>query len=346
MPHSPEVFPHATDWQSVEIIRKESDFTPLNILLNGQGDFGLQVGMALEVDGHSFAGVIATKKEDDPLRMWAEERKIPIINLGTIDRPETAQTIKDLGAELGVMAFVTRTVSSEVASAPEHGTLQFHPSALPKRRGRSSQNRAIIEGDKTMGISIISVEDNGTPEELDSGPVVVATEVEIPEDITMSRMYATAVSPLGVVSMRDAVRKYGNEVGRARAEGRAVRRPYTPQDHSRATLEPPIEKSEVQVDFTKPAIEVHNMIRGAQNSPGAWMLHEGVVVNLFDSQRFEGPVMQSGVIESLSDDGATFATGQGLVRVGMVQEVRSVQEGDMVKEVKGPRLKPIDYFKS
>lgn len=344
MPRNPEVLSHATDWSTLELVkRRENEPIPsLKILLNGQGAFAVGVGNALLTDGHVIAGVIAPKPIEkkgvltvDPLRQFATEHNIPIVDLGTIVEEEAQDRINKLEADLGVMAFVTKTVPPEVSQAPKYGTIQFHPG---NEHGRSSQNWAIIEGDGSEKVNILAVEDDGKPEQLDSGRIVIQPKVEIPENITMSDMYKTALSPLGIVALRDAVRKIAYEVGDAREEGREVVLPYENQNGSLKPNRGRIEKNQVRINSNKPAIEIHNMIRGAQNSPAAWTLIRGKTVNLFDSELYHGPVHRPGLIEWVTDEGVTITGSQGFVKVRFMQEVDG--------EVKGPRMTAKEYINS
>jgi len=107
--------------------------------------------------------------------------------------------MKGLDAEIGIMAFVLQFAPQDFVNIPRHGTIQFHPSLLPKYRGPSSINWPIIRGDAETGLSIFRPTDG-----LDEGPVILQKETPIGADDTLGTVYFDRLFPMGVQAMLEA----------------------------------------------------------------------------------------------------------------------------------------------
>jgi methionyl-tRNA formyltransferase len=212
-----------------------------------------------------------------------------------------------LKPDLGVMAYVTKFVPEEFLYIPAKGTIQYHPSLLPLHRGPSSINWPIIMGSKKTGLSIFWP-DNG----LDEGPILLQKETEISEDDTLGSVYFDRLFPMGVEAMVESV-----DLVR---DGKA---PKIAQDESKATYESWCKAEDVEIDWSKPADEIHALIRGANPQPGAWTTHDGKVLQVFDCRKVAGAVGAPGEVTAIGNDGVTVAAGGGGI---VLQRVRP--EGD------------------
>ena len=263
----------------------------MRIFLIGQAAFGQDVFGKLREAGEEIVGVAAPAQSlsgrADRLRAAADGADVAAFELAGLREQETQQRVAALAPELGVMAFVSELIPTEVLNLPTHGTIQYHPSLLPRHRGRSSINWAIIQGDKTTGVSIFWPDEG-----LDTGPLLLQREVEIGPDETTGSIYYDKLYPLGLEMFVESVRMV--------AAGRA---PKIVQDESEATYEKPCTDRLVRVDWRLPAQQVYDLIRGADPSPGAWTRLAGNKVRLLDARL--GPAVDAGpgVIASLGDEG-------------------------------------------
>ena len=116
----------------------------MKIAIIGQQDFGKAVLEAFLARGDTVAGVfVAPEKEGgkpDPMRIAAQDKGLKVFQFASLKSPEAAQAMKELGADIGIMAFVLQFAPQEFVNIPKHGTIQYHPSLLPKYRGPSSIN--------------------------------------------------------------------------------------------------------------------------------------------------------------------------------------------------------------
>lgn len=309
--------------------RPDSNPKGLKIIFNGRGDFGRNVLEALVADGHNILTVVAPIDPADPLRNAAEELNIKVVNLGRVNSRQVQKEMRKLRADIGVMAFVQKKIDRETYEIPKHGTYNFHPSDLPKRRGRDSQNWAIIQGDEYMADTFYKIDEG-----LDTGPILLKKVFPIPENATQNSLYKNTVAPVGVEVVREGVQILSDAILEGRRSKKKIRIPLTPQDESQATEDPPIEKDDVRLDFNHmTATEAHNMIRGAQNSPGAFV-REGVdtYINMFDSEALSGPVRWWDIgTYTVLEEGIAVHTKQGLIKINTIRRVQGNEKGKFQK---------------
>ena len=177
--------------------------------------------------------------------------------------------MRGFDADLCVMAYVTLFVPQPVLDAPRLGTIQYHPSLLPRHRGPSSINWPIIQGETRTGLTIF-----WPNEGLDEGPILLQKEVEIGPDDTLGSLYFNQLFPMGIDAMVEAVDLV-----------RAGKAPRVEQDPAQATYESWCRKADAEIDWSKPAAEVYNLIRGTDPQPGAWTVIGGNEVQIYDSAR-------------------------------------------------------------
>lgn len=293
----------------------------MRIVVHGQQAFGKSVLDALVERGEDIIAVYCAPEKEgqraDPLREAAEAHNLPIYQPRSYRKKETQDQFAALNADLCVMAYVTKFVPEEVLNAPTHGTIQYHPSLLPKHRGPSSMNWPIIMGSTKTGLSIFWP-DNG----LDTGPVLLQKEIDIADTDTLGSIYFNQLFPLGVEAMLEGV-----DLVR---EGKA---PKIVQDESQATYESWCRKEDVEIDWSKPIQEVWNLIRGADPQPGAWSKLNGLDIYLYDSKKHVGdPGGQPGEVVAVSDASFTVAAQGGCVEVLRVRPEggRKVASSDFI----------------
>jgi methionyl-tRNA formyltransferase len=273
----------------------------MRILVIGQAAFGQDVYSRLKEAGEEVVAVAAPalslSGRADRLRAAADADGVTAVETSKLREPEVQARLRDAGPELGVMVYVSDLIPVEVLNLPKHGTIQYHPSLLPKHRGRSSINWAIIQGEKKTGASIFWP-DAGW----DTGPILMQREVEIGPDDTTGSLYYDKLYPLGIEMILESVRLV--------AAGKA---PKIEQDHSQATYEKPAEDPLVRIDWRKPAQEVYNLIRGCDPSPGAWTRLEGTKVRLTDARLVADSGAGPGVVVSVSDEGILIGAAGGSI---------------------------------
>ena len=283
----------------------------MRIAVIGQAAFGKDVLAALADNGENVVGVFCPPDREgrpsDPIKQEAEERGIPVFQFRRMRRKVAIDAFLGLNADLCVMAFVTDIVPDAILEAPTRGTIQYHPSLLPKHRGPSSMNWPIIWGETVTGLSIFWP-DKG----LDTGPILLQKEVEITQDDTLGSLYFGKLYQMGVDSMVEAV-------GLVR-DGAA---PRIDQDHSQATYEGWCRAEDVVIDWTKPVGDIYNVIRGGDPSPGANTTLDGETVAFFRASKTDGDTGKpAGEVLEVTSEGFTVAADGGAIAIGRVQPGR------------------------
>src|SRR3989304_10253513 len=130
----------------------------MRIAIVGQQDFGKSVLEAFLARGDEVAGVFCAPEKAgakaDPLKVVAREKGLKVFQFASLRSPEAQDAMRGLNADLGIMAFVLQFAPQEFVNIPKKGTIQYHPSLLPKYRGPSSINWPIIRGDTRTGLTI------------------------------------------------------------------------------------------------------------------------------------------------------------------------------------------------
>ena len=283
----------------------------MRIAVIGQAAFGKDVLAALADNGENVVGVFCPPDREgrpaDPIKQEAGERGIPVFQFRRMRRKVAIDAFLGLNADLCVMAFVTDIVPDAILEAPTRGTIQYHPSLLPKHRGPSSMNWPIIWGETITGLSIFWP-DKG----LDTGPILLQKEVEITQDDTLGSLYFGKLYQMGVDAMVEAV-------GLVR-DGAA---PRIDQDHSQATYEGWCRAEDVAIDWTKPVGDIYNLIRGGDPSPGANTTLDGETVAFFRASKTDGDSGKpAGEVLEVTSEGFTVAADGGAITVGRVQPGR------------------------
>jgi methionyl-tRNA formyltransferase len=174
-----------------------------------------------------------------------------------------------LRADIGIMAYVLQFAPQDFVNIPRHGTIQYHPSLLPKYRGPSSINWPIIRGDTKTGLSIFRPNDG-----LDEGPVILQKETPIGPDDTLGSVYFDRLFPMGVAAMLEAADLV--VTGRHRE---------TVQDESSASYEGWCRGAEARINWASHVDFTYNLIRGCNPAPGAWATFNGKKVQIFDARK-------------------------------------------------------------
>jgi len=245
----------------------------MKIAIVGQQDFGKAVLEAFLARGDEVVAVFCAPEKEgtrpDALRLAAQEKGLKVHQFKSLRAPEAAQAMRDANADLGIMAFVLQFAPQEFVNIPRHGTIQYHPSLLPKYRGPSSINWPIIKGDTQTGLTIFRPSDG-----LDEGAVILQKKTPLGPDDTLGTVYFDRLFPLGVQAMLEAA----DLVVKGKHQ-------ETVQDESQASYEGWCRAGEARIDWAKPIDHVYNLIRGCNPAPGAWTTLNGKKLQVFDARK-------------------------------------------------------------
>ncbi len=286
----------------------------MRIVLIGQAAFGEKVFEALLSSGEEVVAVYAppdaSPGKSNTLIALAEANGTPTRQPQKMRSLDVIEDYKRFKPDLNVMAFVTDLVPATMLNFPALGTIQYHPSLLPRHRGASAINWAVINGETTTGLTIFWPDEG-----LDTGPILLQKEVDIGPDETMGDVYFNKLFPLGVQSMLEAVRLV--------REGTA---PKIRQDLTQGEYEPVCKA--MTIEWSYPVAIVYNVIRGCNPSPGASTIYKGQTLRIFDCEKRSGSGRQApGTILQIADSGFLVAANGGSIMVKRVQTDSSAKMG-------------------
>ena len=233
----------------------------------------------------------------DPIKEYALEKGLPLIQPPNFKSTEVLDEIRSFNSDLCVMAYVTLFVPEAAREIPKFGSICFHPSLLPKHRGPSSINWAIISGATKTGLTIFWPSDG-----LDEGDILLQKEVDVDQDDTLGIVYFQKIFPIGVEAVIESIDLV-----------RAGNPPRIKQEEAKASYESWCKHEDAKIDWTRPVADVYNLIRGTNPQPGAWTTHNGEVLKIFDCSMSEVSG-KPGEVKKISEDGITVGTkGGGLL---------------------------------
>ena len=283
----------------------------MRILLIGQAAFGAKVLESLLERNENIIGVYAPPDRPggrtDPLKDAAVSKGIDVFQPATYKDDQVFDQYKELKPDLTVMAFVTDIIPARFFEVPTHGTINYHPSILPRHRGASAINWAVIMGDTRTGLSIFWP-DGG----IDTGLILLQKEIEIGPDDTTGSLYFNHLFPMGVDAILESIDLV-----------KAGKAPKIPQDEAGATYEPPCDDRVAGIDWEKPAGELYNLVRGCDPQPGAFALLNGEKVRFYGARLIEESTDKApGTILAVDDQGIHVAASGAKLVAGKVRPAK------------------------
>jgi methionyl-tRNA formyltransferase len=233
----------------------------MKIVYLGSGEFGLECLEALEHSDHSLRFIVTQpplpagrgrKPNPTPVTRWAKAHSIPYLETSDVNVAEVVGKIADYRTDLIVVIAFGQKIGEELNNLPPKGSINVHASLLPKYRGAAPINWAIINGETTTGLSIITLS-----EKMDAGKILAQSHTDIAPDETAGQLH-DRLAKLAAPLLLDTIEKI--------ADGTAV---YIEQDHKKATCAHKLKKSDGFLDFAEPAEVLARKIRGFWPWPGA-----------------------------------------------------------------------------
>jgi methionyl-tRNA formyltransferase len=245
----------------------------VRIAFIGQQEFGKAALEAFLARGDQIAGVfcVPEKPGGKPDALWqaAQALGLPVFQFASLKSEAALRAMRELDADIGVMAYVLQFAPQDFVNIPRHGTIQYHPSLLPRHRGPSSISWPIALGETRTGVTIFRPMDG-----LDEGPVILQKTCSIGPDETLGELYFNKLFPMGVAALLEAADLAVSGCARAMT-----------QDESAASYEGWCHAAEAHINWHNHVDQVYNLIRGCNPSPGAWTLFKGRKLQLFDARK-------------------------------------------------------------
>ncbi len=296
----------------------------MNIIFMGTPDFAVPSLKTLIDSDYDVVGVVCQpdrpkgrgkKMSSPPVKVLAEEHSIPVLQPEKIRTEEFFDKLKSFKPDLICVTAYGRIIPKNILELPKYGCLNVHASLLPKYRGAAPINWAIINGEKTTGITTMLMDEG-----MDTGDILLKEEIEIGDDDTSIEL-SEKLSNIGASLLIETIKNGQND------EIKPIK-----QNDDEATLAPIIKKDVGKIDWSISAEDIRNLIRGTQPWPGAFTSYNGKNLKIFkasvNSQNGEpGQILEA--------DGEKLVVGTGNNSL----EIQELQiEG-------GKRLKVSDFLR-
>lgn len=239
--------------------------------------------------------------EGTPVKQAALALGLKIYQPRQINGPEAIKFLNPLAADLFIVISYGQILSQEVLDIPKIFSVNAHASLLPKYRGAAPINWALINGEKTTGVTIMKM-----VRKMDAGPLVAQEKISVAKDdtfLTLEGKLSKAAAPL-LLSALDKIKNNGYAL--------------TPQEEEKATLAPKLKKEDGLIDWRSPAEKIHNLIRGCLGWPGAFTYHKGRLLKIFRAE-----------VVSLSDYSLSHAPGK-IIKADKHGIIVAAAEGDLM----------------
>jgi len=254
-------------------MNKEQKTTEPKIIFLGTPEFGAIILRGLIKNGYKpFLVITAPDKPvgrkqvltPPPVKKIAEKYNITVTQPEKIK--EAVTEIENLNPDLIICAAYGQIIPKEILEIPKYGCLNVHPSLLPKHRGASPIQTAILNGDKETGVTIILMN-----EKMDHGPILSSRELEFSIfNFQFSKLH-NKLAELGVKLLLETIPKWINDEIKPKA-----------QDESKATYTKILKKEDGKIDWSKSAEEIERQIRAFYPWPGTFTFikHKGKILRV------------------------------------------------------------------
>jgi methionyl-tRNA formyltransferase len=237
----------------------------LKLVFFGTPAFAVPAFRSLIESGYDVSAVFTGQGQ---VKVLAQEKGLQIFQPGSLKKDEQVfEAFTLLKPDLCVVVAYGKIIPARYLEIPKHGFVNIHPSLLPKYRGPSPIQTAIMNGDDRTGVSLMVVD-----AEVDHGPVIAKKEYEIPGN----KYYRDIESELAALGANLLVQSLPGYI-----EGKIK---PVPQDDKKATFTKMFEREDGRINWREPARKIHNKVRALNPEPGAWTAWQGKILNILKAE--------------------------------------------------------------
>lgn len=249
----------------------------MRVVFMGTPAFAVPALTALLASSHEIVAVYSQpprpagrgmKLMASPVQQLAEKHQAPVFTPTSLKTPDVQEAFRAHQADIAVVAAYGLLLPQVILDAPKHGCINIHPSDLSRWRGAAPIQRTLMAGDTQTASCIIRLEAG-----LDTGPIYLRESFSIPPEMNAGMLH-DAMAEIGarqVLALLDQLQNTGS-----------LPTP-TPQSAAGITYAQKLEKAEYALDWTKPAHQLLNQIRGLSPTPGAIFWLNGEVFKVFSA---------------------------------------------------------------
>lgn len=244
------------------------------------------------------------KIEYSPIKKIALDNGLSIYQPFKIKETLAIEQINKLKADLIVVVSYGQIIPSEILFTPQYGSINVHASLLPKHRGAAPIQRAIMDGDKETGISIMQMDEG-----LDTGDIISQAIITIDDKIdhgALEKNLAELGAKLLLSSIEDIENNKINKIK---------------QDDSQATYAKMIKREDEYIDWSKTAVEIQRQIRALDPKPGAYTTIKGKTIKVFKTNIMKNAENAlSGSVVAISNDSFVVQASDGALEILELQK--------------------------
>jgi len=280
----------------------------MKLIFAGTSEFAAAALEGLLAAGHVVALTLTQpdrpagrglKPHESAVKKLALARGLPLVQPTSLRQPEIQGQLRNVCADAMVVAAYGLILPPAVLLVPARGCLNIHASLLPRWRGAAPIQRALLNGDRETGITIMQMEAG-----LDTGAILLQEKIAISDDDTAQTLH-DKLAPLGARAILRALSE--NPASRA-------------QDDGAATYAAKIAKAEAAIDWSRSAVEVCRQIRAFNPAPGAATTLDGATLKIWCAQPAAHRTALPGTVVGAGANGIVVAAGAGAVNVTVLQK--------------------------
>lgn len=312
----------------------------MNIIFFGTAEFAIPAFKGLIGSRHKVLALVtqpdrkrgrSLRIQPPPTKVVAEAHGIPVYQPERASSREAIEHLKGMGADLFVVIAFGQILTPEALAIPKLYAINLHGSLLPRYRGAAPTNWAVINGDKTSGVTIIRMN-----ERMDEGDIILKRDVAIDDEDTNITLSET-LSALGAKALMESIELIDS--GRANFEK---------QNKDQATLAPKLKKEDGVIDWNQSAAVIHNRVRGLLPWPGAYTSGLGKKLKVLNTELISLPrvgASEAGkILDVIKGKGIVVATGSGAIAIKYLQ-LEGGKALDADSFLRGHKLDIGDVFK-
>ncbi|MCC0643002.1 MULTISPECIES: methionyl-tRNA formyltransferase [unclassified Clostridioides] len=284
----------------------------MNIVFMGTPDIAVPCLQKIIDEKYEILGVVTQPDKPkgrgkklgmSPVKELAIENNIPVYQPIKARDKDFIDTMKSLNPDVMVVVAFGQILPKEILEIPKFGCINVHVSLLPKYRGAAPINWVIINGEEKTGVTTMYMDEG-----LDTGDMILKTEVNLDENITAGELHDKMMN-IGAETLKETLKLI--------EEGTA---PREVQNHEEFSYAPIMNKSLGNIDFSKNAKEIHNLVRGVNPWPSAYTTYNGVTMKIWKTKVLEEEsTKDAGTIIEVNKDGIKVSTKDKVLLIEEIQ---------------------------
>ncbi|QJA09226.1 methionyl-tRNA formyltransferase [Romboutsia sp. CE17] len=284
----------------------------MRILFMGTPDIAVGCLQKIIDEKHDIIGIVTQpdkpvgrgkKMGMPPVKELALKYDLPVYQPIKARDEEFVKILKDLNPDLIVVVAFGQILPKSILDIPKFGCVNVHVSLLPKYRGAAPINWVIINGEDKTGVTTMYMDEG-----LDTGDMILTSEFELNDEITAGELHDI---------MKEEGAKVLKETIDLIEKGEA---PRIPQNHDEFTYAPMMNKTLGQIDFSKSAKEIHNLVRGVNPWPSAYTTYKGQTMKIWKTKVLsESSDKAPGTILKVDKEGIRVSTKDNVILISEIQ---------------------------